>query len=142
MAEVKTVKERLTEIFDDEKVYTEFRDKIKDTILNRLYYSKYKETHFYTSPEVFDQFLDMIIEDMLNDCDFKKYIEMIKKLQNPDEKKVYLYRRDHRPDRYIPNSEIQRIQEKVKRKERLEPEEENKYEEYEQKKRKSWLKNS
>ena len=137
MAEVKTVKERLTEIFDDEKVYTEFRDKIKDTILNRLYYSKYKETHFYTSPEVFDQFLDMIIEDMLNDCDFKKYIEMIKKLQNPDEKKVYLYRRDHRPDRYIPNSEIQRIQEKVKRKERLEPEEENKYEEYEQKKRKS-----
>lgn len=137
MAEVKTVKERLTEIFDDEKVYTEFRDKIKDTILNRLYYSNYKETHFYTSPEVFDQFLDMIIEDMLNDRDFKKYIEMIKSLQNPDKKKVYLYRRDHRPDRNIPNSEIQRIQEKVNRRERLEPEEENKYEEYEQKKRKS-----
>lgn len=137
MAEVKTVKERLTELFDDEKVYTEFRDKIKDTILNRLYYSKYKETHFYTSPEVFDQFLDMIIKDMLDDCDFKKYIEMIKKLQNPDEKRVYLYRRDHRPDRYIFNSEIRRIQEKVNRKERLEPEEENKYEEYKQKKSKS-----
>ena len=90
MAEVKTVKERLTETFDDENVYTEFRDKIKDTILNRLYYSKYKETHFYTSPEVFDQFLDMIIEDMLNDRDFEKYIEIIKKLQNSDKKEEAL----------------------------------------------------
>lgn len=134
MAEVKTVKERLTEIFDDENVYTEIRDKIKDTILNRLYYSKYRDTHFYTSPEVFDQFLDMIIEDMLNDCDSKKYIEMIKSLQNPDKKRVYLYRRDHRPDRYIPNSKILNILEKVNEGKRLKPKEEEKYEEYKQKK--------
>ena len=134
MAEVNALKKKLTEIFDDENVYTEFREKIKNSILNRLYYSKCKDTHFYTSPEVFDQFLDMIIKDMLDDCDFKNYIESIRELQNPDEREVYLYRRDHRPDRNITDSEIQGIQRKIISRIRLEPDEEKKYDKYKQKK--------
>ena len=87
MAEVNALKKKLTEIFDDENVYTEFREKIKNSILNRLYYSKCKDTHFYTSPEVFDQFLDMIIKDYVEfEATTKKMVNEIRKLEEENSK--------------------------------------------------------
>lgn len=134
MEENNSVQKRLTEIFDDANIYTELRNRIKDYIFNKLYYSKYKDTQFYKSPKIFDQFVDIFIKDILNDCDFEEFAKKINRLQNPNKEEIYLYRRDHRANRFILDSETRHILEKVHRGISLEPEEENKYKEFKQKK--------
>lgn len=125
MEENNSVQKRLTEIFDDANIYTELRNRIKDYIFNKLYYSKYKDTQFYKSPKIFDQFVDIFIKDILNDCDFEEFAKKINRLQNPNKEEIYLYRRDHRANRFILDSETRHILEKVHRGISLEPEEEN-----------------
>jgi len=131
MEKENTTQKRINEIFDDENIYEELRENIKNSILDELYYSELKDTHFYKAPEVLDQFVDVFIEDILYDNGFKADLMDLNKLRKLDytPTEMYLFRRNSSGNK--PKIDIS-ILFKIEKGERLTPEEEGIYREYEQ----------
>ena len=132
MAKENTTKNRIIEIFDDENIYEEVREQIKESIINEIYYSSFKDTHFYKEHKVLDQVVDIFIDDILEDKYFQEDLEKLNKLLKLDytPREMYLYRRDHSGNKPYIDLNILR---KVEMEERLTPEEEEIYNDYKQK---------